>query len=106
MTPANPTRCDRSLACAVAVILLALAIPLALQAQSPATATPAQKSEKMARPEARTDGANEKAAGAKSVAAKRQKLHECGIKWQDEKKAKDLTGKAAYLKFLSACMKS
>ena len=105
MTSATPTWRDRSLACAVAAILLALAIPLALQAQSPATPTSAQKSEKMAKPETRIDGASEKTAGAKSVAAKRQKLHECGVKWQEEKKAKGLTGKAAYLKFLSACMK-
>jgi hypothetical protein len=110
MTSATPTWRDRSPACAVAAMLLAFALPLALQAQSPVTPTPAQKSEqkpeRMAKPETRIDGINDKTAAARSVAAKRQKLHECGIKWQDEKKAKGLTGKAAYLKFLSACMKS
>ena len=65
-----------------------------------APAAAAQKSEKMARP----DASMEKAGGAKSLAAKRQKLRDCGAKWQDEKKAKGLTGKAAYLKFLSACI--
>jgi hypothetical protein len=65
-----------------------------------APAAAAQKSEKMAKP----DAATEKAGGAKSLAAKRQKLRDCGAKWQDEKKAKGLTGKAAYLKFLSACI--
>ena len=103
MTSALPKLQKRSLACAVLVTSLALAMPLALRAQSTATPAPAEKSEKMARPDARTDSASEK---AKSVAAKRLKLHDCGIKWQEEKKAKGLTGKAAYLKFLSACMKS
>ncbi len=83
---------------------LALAAPAALQAQSTAP-TPTQKSEKAAKPDVHSDASADKPGGAKSVAAKRQRLHECGAKWQEEKKAKGLTGKAEYLKFLSACMK-
>jgi flagellar motility protein MotE (MotC chaperone) len=84
---------------------LAFAAPVALRAQ-PAAQQPAQKSEKMARPDARIDSAAEKAGSAKALTtAKRQKLRDCSAKWQDEKKAKGLTGKAAYLKFLSACVK-
>jgi len=86
-------------------VLLVVATSAVLHAQSPAP-PPAQKSEKLAKTDARTESASEKTGGAKSVAAKRQKLRDCGIKWQEEKKAKGLTGKAAYLKFLSACMKS
>lgn len=89
---------------AALAIALAFATPAALRAQSTAPAA-AQKSEKMARPDTRIDTSAEKAAGAKSLAVKRQKLRDCGTKWQEEKKAKGLTGKAAYLKFLSTCMK-
>lgn len=85
-------------------IALALAVPVALQAQSTAQ-QPAQKSEKTVRPETRVDPTVERAAGAKSLAAKRQRLRDCSAKWQDEKKAKGLTGKTAYLKFLTACLK-
>jgi hypothetical protein len=100
MTSATSKLPPSSLACAVFAVSLALATPIALRAQSVAPAAAAQKSEKMAKP----DAATEKASGAKSLAAKRQKLRDCGAKWQDEKKAKGLTGKAAYLKFLSACI--
>jgi hypothetical protein len=94
----------RPLACAVFAILLALAVPVALQAQSTAQ-QPTQKSEKTVRPDVRVDPTTERAGGGKSLAAKRQRLRDCGAKWQDEKKAKGLTGKTAYLKFLTACLK-
>ena len=105
MTSATPKLHNCALACVVFAISLALALPGMLRAQSTVPAS-VQKSDKMAKPETRTDSSPEKTGGAKSVAAKRQKLRDCGIKWQDEKKAKGLTGKAAYLKFLSACLKS
>jgi len=105
MTSVPPkSRCG-PVRCATLAILLVVATSAVLHAQSPAP-PPAQKSEKLAKPDTRTESASEKTGGAKSVAAKRQKLRDCGIKWQEEKKAKGLTGKAAYLKFLSACMKS
>jgi hypothetical protein len=96
---------QRFLARVVLVTSLALAMPFALRAQSTATPAPTAKLDKMAKPDTHTDGASERSGSARSVAVKRQKLHECGIKWQDEKKVNGLTGKAAYLKFLSACMK-
>jgi hypothetical protein len=83
---------------------LALAVPVALQAQS-AAQQPTQKSEKAVRSEARVDLTAERTGGAKSLAAKRGRLRDCSAKWQDEKKAKGLTGKTAYLKFLTACLK-
>jgi len=101
MTSATSKLPPSSLACAVFAVSLAFATPIALRAQSAAPAATAQKSEKIVKPDAST----EKAGGAKSLAAKRQKLRDCSAKWQAEKKAKGLTGKAAYLKFLSACMK-
>ena len=58
------------------------------------------------KPDVRINPATEKTGGgARPLAAKRLKLRDCSAKWQGEKKAKGLTGKAAYLKFLSACLK-
>ncbi len=105
MTSATPKLRCGPLRYATMAILLVVATSAVLHAQSSAP-PPVQKSEKLAKPDTRTENASEKTGGAKSVAAKRQKLRDCGIKWQEEKKAKGLTGKAAYLKFLSACMKS
>jgi hypothetical protein len=105
MTSAIPKLHKCALACVVVAISLALAMPATLRAQSTAAA-PVQKSDKTAKPETRIEPSPDKTGGAKSVAAKRQKLRDCGTKWQDEKKVKDLTGKAAYLKFLSACLKN
>jgi hypothetical protein len=105
MTSASLKLHHRARTCAALAVALVLAAPAELRAQSTPPAAP-QKSEKSAKPEVRTDAPADKAGGAKSVAAKRQKLHDCGAKWQDEKKTKGLTGKAAYLKFLAACLKS
>ena len=101
MTSATSKLPASSLAFTVFAVSLACATPIALRAQSTAPAATLQKPEKMMKP----DTSTEKAGGAKSLAVKRQKLRDCGAKWQDEKKAKGLTGKAAYMKFLSACMK-
>jgi hypothetical protein len=101
MTSATSKYPPYTLACAAFAVSLAFATPVALRAQSTSPATTAQRSEKLAKPDAST----EKTGGARSLAAKRQKLRDCGAKWQDEKKAKGLTGKAAYLKFVSVCMK-
>src|SRR5262245_45681978 len=93
MTSATSKSPPCTLACAAFAVSLAFATPVALRAQSTPPATVAQKSEKLAKP----DASAEKTGGARSLAAKRQKLRDCGAKWQDEKKAKGLTGKAAYL---------
>ena|SRR5579871_3489856 len=104
-----------ALASAAMALALALAMPQAIEAQSAAPA-PAPKTEKAAKPDTHVDTVAEKPGAektgadkpgsAKSIAAKRQKLRDCGIKWQEEKKAKGLSGRAAYLKFIAACMKS
>jgi hypothetical protein len=44
-------------------------------------------------------------APAKKLTAQQQKMKDCGAKWQEEKKAKGVKGKAAYQKFLSTCLK-
>jgi len=100
MTSASSNLHGRLLVCIAFAVSLTIVVTAALHAQSTA-----QKSEKTVRPEARVDTTAEGAGGANSPAAKRQKLRDCGAKWQDEKKAKGLTGKTAYLKFLTACLK-
>ena len=104
MTAATSHLNGRFLVRTAFAISLALAVPAALEAQS-AAQQPAQKSEKTVRPESRVDPAAERTGSARSPAAKRQRLRDCGAKWQDEKQAKGLTGKTAYLKFLTACLK-
>ena len=104
MTSATSHLHGRFLVRTAFAISLALAIPAALEAQS-AAQQPAQKSEKTVRPEARVDPTAERAGSTKSLTTKRQRLRDCGAKWPDEKKAKGLTGKTAYLKFLTACLK-
>ena len=41
----------------------------------------------------------------KELTAQQQKMKDCGAKWQDEKKAKNVKGRDAYRKFLSTCLK-
>jgi len=104
MTSRTPNLRGRFLICTAFATSLAFASPVVLQAQSTAQQPP-QKSEKTVRPETRVDPAAERTGSAKSPATKRQRLRDCGAKWQEEKKAKGLTGKTAYLKFLTACLK-
>jgi hypothetical protein len=105
MTSVSSNLLGRFFSCAAFAILLALAAPGSPRAQS-ATPAPAQKVEKTPRPDVRLDPTAEKSGSAKSVTAKRQKLRDCGAKWRDENKAEGLTGRTAYLKFLSNCLKS
>ena len=42
----------------------------------------------------------------KKLTAQQQKMKDCGAKWQDEKKAKNVKGREAYRKFLSTCLKA
>jgi hypothetical protein len=43
---------------------------------------------------------------AKKVTPQQQKMKDCAGKWQEEKKAKKVSGRAAYNKFMSGCLKS
>jgi hypothetical protein len=90
-----------ALAIAISAVLM-LAAPVAI-AQ---TAAPAAKTDA----KAKTDTNMKSAAPAeakpeKKLTAQQQKMKDCGAKWQDEKKAKNVSGKAAYQKFLSTCLK-
>ena len=76
--------------------LLAAAFAAALIA-APATpsfaqATTTQKSEKAAKKT------------AKPLTAQQQKMKDCGAKWQDHKKEKNVKGQAEYRKFLKTCL--
>ena len=42
----------------------------------------------------------------KKLTAQQQKMKDCGTKWQEHKKARDVKGQAEYRKFLSGCLKS
>jgi hypothetical protein len=92
-----------------ALVCVGLAVGLAVSAPStsPAQSTaPPSKAEKLSRPDLVKPGAaSSDKAKASAPVTQRQKIRDCGVKWREEKKAKGLSGKAAYLKFLSACLK-
>jgi hypothetical protein len=52
---------------------------------------------KAKKPEAKTE--------AKKLTPQQQKMKDCAAKWQDEKKAKKVSGRDAYRKFMSGCLK-
>lgn len=41
----------------------------------------------------------------KKLTPQQQRMKDCGVKWKDEKKAKNVKGREAYRKFLSTCLK-
>ena len=53
---------------------------------------------------AKTENKTEKKA-PKQLTKQQQKMKDCAAKWQDEKKAKKVSGRAAYNKFMSGCLK-
>ena len=84
---------------------LVVSAPAALLAQ---TTTPA-KTEKSDKTMSKSDAKSttgDKMKAAKPLTAQQQKMKDCGAKWQEEKKTKGVSGKAAYQKFLGTCLKA
>ena len=69
--------------------MLAVAPAAPIFAQS--TAPTAEKSEKKAE---------------KKLTPQQQKMKDCGAKWQEYKKEKNVKGRAEYQKFLKTCLKA
>ena len=87
--------------------VLAFAISAALFAAVPVSQASAQTAP-AAKPAAATETKKDSKAAAKpekKLTAQQQKMKDCGAKWQDEKKAKNVKGRDAYRKFLSTCLK-
>jgi hypothetical protein len=83
---------------------IALSSPAWAQSAQPAKSEKSEK--KAAKSEAKSEAkSDDKGKGTKQLSAQQQKMKDCGAKWQDEKKAKGVSGKAAYQKFLSGCLK-
>ena len=86
----------KSVLAAVVAAGLATAVPLAsAQAQS----TQSQSTSK-------SKSTSEKKTTEKKLTPQQQKMKDCSAKWQDEKKAKKVSGKTAHNKFMSGCLKS
>jgi hypothetical protein len=90
----------KSVLAAVVAVAFVTAVPLAsAQAQS----TQSQSTSK-------SKSTSEKKTTAKTTEKKltpqQQKMKVCSAKWQDEKKAKKVSGKTAHNKFMSTCLKS
>jgi Ni/Co efflux regulator RcnB len=45
-----------------------------------------------------------KRSAAKKLTPQQQKMKDCGAKWQDYKKEKNVKGRAEYSKFLKTCL--
>ena len=88
------------------VLLCGLLATAVLSASDAAMAQDAAKSDvKVA---AKSDGAENAKAEAKAkrpLSAQQLKMKECGAKWQEEKKVKNVKGLEAWTKFRSDCMK-
>ena len=77
-------------------------VPALAQTTAPAKAEKSAKATKSDTKSDETKAAKE----PKKLTAQQQKMKDCGAKWQDEKKAKNVSGRTAYQKFLSSCLKS
>lgn len=86
--------------------LLAGALMVA-QAAPPAFAQATEKAKSEKPDKKSTKAGDEKAeTKAKTLTPQQQKMKDCGAKWQAEKKAKGVSGKEAYQKFLRTCLKT
>jgi len=90
--------------CVALSTALTLSTPVALLAQS---TTPAPAKTDTMKSDAKSGMAApaDKMKTAKPLTAQQQKMKDCGGKWQDEKKTKGVSGKAAYKTFMSTCLK-
>ncbi|MBI3435426.1 MAG: hypothetical protein HY056_10175 [Proteobacteria bacterium] len=83
-------------------LLVASTPPPAIAQQGAAAAQPAADADKPA--------VKRKRGAAKSTDKKltpqQQKMKDCAGKWREEKKLKDVKGRAAYNKFMSGCLKA
>ena len=61
-----------------------------------------EKSEKTAKTPAKTTAATSE----KKLSPQQQKMKDCGGKWGDYKKEKNVKGRAEYRKFMSGCLKA
>jgi Ni/Co efflux regulator RcnB len=80
--------------------ILAVALAAAMIA-TPVTSALAQS----AAPAAEKTGKKADAKTAKTLTPQQQKMKDCGAKWQDYKKEKNVKGRAEYQKFLKTCLK-
>jgi hypothetical protein len=98
-------RSSRSLTLLAAVLTGALSMPLMLPPAAQAQATDTAKSDKKSTAKSGDTKAKTTDSDTKKLTPQQQKMKDCGAKWQAEKKAKNVSGKEAYQKFLSKCLK-
>ena len=102
---------SRSLLAMAIAAALGIAAPVSAFAQAPATEKTDKSEKKAPKTDKKSDAKSEsktddKAKEKKPLTPQQQKMKECGAKWQDEKKAKGVSGKAAYQTFLKGCLKA
>ncbi|MGE0565755.1 MAG: PsiF family protein [Pseudolabrys sp.] len=88
--------------------VMAALISATLFAAVPLSSATAQsaKQEETAKPAAKKKSSKKKATAEKKVTPQQQKMKDCAAKWGEEKKAKSVSGRTAYRKFMSGCLKA
>src|SRR4051794_410788 len=92
-------------AIAISAALMMTAPISPASAQTPAPAKTDAKAKTDSKSESMKSAAPTEAKPEKKLTAQQQKMKDCGGKWQEEKKTKNVKGKEAYQKFLSTCLK-
>ena len=54
---------------------------------------------------AKESAKSKKESAKKELTPQQQKMKDCAVKWKDEKKAKNVSGRKAYNEFMSKCLK-
>jgi Ni/Co efflux regulator RcnB len=80
------------------ILAAALAVALFAAPVAPAAAQSAPAAEKATAKKSDTKT-------AKKLTPQQQKMKDCGAKWQNYKKEKNVKGRAEYQKFLKTCLK-
>jgi hypothetical protein len=88
--------CSREVQVIKRILSAALAIALAVAPAAPVFAQSAAPAAEK----------GEKKAAEKKLTPQQQKMKDCGAKWQEYKKEKNVKGRAEYQKFLKTCLKA
>jgi hypothetical protein len=96
------------LAAVTAAALIAAPVTQTLaQATAPAkTDTTKTETAKTKKTKAKKEPAATEAKTEKKLTPQQQKMKDCAVKWKEEKATKKVSGRAAYNKFMSGCLKN
>lgn len=98
----------RTLMAVLVCAAFSVSVPLAsahAQTTDKTEDTGSKATKKKSRSAKSKDAGDSETKDKKKLTPQQEKMKECGAKWQEEKKAKNVKGREAYRKFLSTCLK-